>query len=211
MEARAWVTYKFAAATWYTKTLEQLIDIAGFQRFVGIEMSLDGALISLNGAFDASVAGLISASERFLNKENPEFVLTPAHRFDERLFAKQMNLLHQQNLRFDVLGTASAVASALQREDANNITPGWLQQFRRLRNTPTHQNTAPRHIDVVVGSDAITSIAVAGHGQDPVAYLRTTQERISALTEPILELVDYILPNGVPSLVPLRTPGEQEA
>ena len=49
-----------------------------------------------------------------------------------------------------------------------------------------HQNTAPRHIDVVVGTDAVTSLSVAGKAQGPVEYLAEIEQKILALTGPIL-------------------------
>lgn len=202
--ARAWVNYKITAARWHTATLKALIDQAGFQRYVGVEMALDGALASLNGAFDAAAAGLVGAAERYLQKDNEELLLTPAHRINERVFLERMGELGRQRLDFDVPGTAAAVASALEVGPDQNAPAGWLQQFRRLRNTPMHQDSAPRHIDVVVGSDAVTSLSVAGHGQNPVEYLDDVAGKVSALTTSVLELIDYILPNGIPSLRPLR-------
>lgn len=47
LDARAWCTYKLTAADWYIGTLRQLIERAGFDRFLGIEMALDGAFTSI--------------------------------------------------------------------------------------------------------------------------------------------------------------------
>jgi hypothetical protein len=201
---RSWVVYKITAARWYTATLKNLVDRAGFQRYVGVEMALDGALTSLNGAFDAAVAGLVGASERYLRKDDEELKLTPPFRINDALFMKRMRELHEQNLDFDVAGAAASVAAALRVGPDRNAPEGWLQQFRRLRNVPVHQDSAPRNIDVFVGSDAVTTISVAGHGRDPVEYLEDVTEKLSALTSPILDLIDYVLPNGIPSLRPVR-------
>lgn len=202
--ARSWVNYKITAAGWHTATLKSLIDQVGFQRYVGVEMALDGALASLNGAYDAAEAGLIGAAERYLHKDEQELLLTPSYKFNEKLFMKRMRELHQQRLDFDVAGTAAAVASALDVGPDPSAPNGWLQQLKRLRNVPMHQDSAPRHIDVVVGSDAVTTLSVAGHGQDPVEYLEDVTAKISSLTSQILDLIDYVLPNEIPSLRPLR-------
>lgn len=203
MDARSWVNYKLTAARWYTSTLKRLIDQAGFERYVGVEMALDGALASLNGSFDAAVAGLVGAAERYLQKDNEELVLTRPHKITDKLFTEAMRKLQQQHLDYDVVAIVAATASALEVGSDPDAPKGWLLQLKRLRNIPMHQDTAPRHIDVNVGSDAVTTISVAGHGQDPVEYLEDVTEKISALTSQILDLIDYLMPNGIPSLRPL--------
>jgi hypothetical protein len=64
----AWIRFKVWTADWYTETLGALgTRLGGYDRQVGIEMAIDGALGSLSGAFDASVALVIVAAERSLN------------------------------------------------------------------------------------------------------------------------------------------------
>lgn len=201
---RAWVNYKITAARWYTATLKNAVERAGFQRYFGVEMALDGALASLNGAFDAAVAGLVLSGDRYLRKDDVELVLTPTYLINDALFVKRMSELRGQDFDFDVAGTAASVAAALEVGPDKNAPVGWLQQFRRLRNMPMHQDSAPRTIDVFVGSDAVTTISVAGQGREPVEYLENVTEKVSSLTSPILDLIDYVLPNGIPSLRPLR-------
>ncbi|MHA7297725.1 hypothetical protein [Pseudarthrobacter sp. MDT3-1] len=201
---RAWANYKITAARWYIDTLKNIVDHAGFQRYVGVEMALDGALASLNGAFDATVAGLVGAAERYLRKDDEKLLLTPSHLINDALFVKRMSELREQNLDFNVARTAESVAAALEVGPDKNAPVGWLQQFRRLRNMPMHQDSAPRNIDVFVGSDAVTTILVAGHGREPVEYLEDVTEKIAGLTSPVLDLIEHVLPNGIPSLRPLR-------
>lgn len=205
-DARSWVNYKLSAAHWYIRTLQQLIDEAGFERYVGVEMALDGALSSLNGAFDAAVGGLIRAAEMYLLKDEIDPVFTRPHEFKDWVFVKRMAELDSQKLDIDVAGVAAKVASALEIGPDRDNPTGWLQQFRRLRNTPMHQTTAPRHIEVVVGTDAVTSLFVAGNAQAPVEYLTETKQKVLALTGPILGIIDHIIPHGIPSLRPLRKP-----
>jgi len=66
---RAWVRYKLRSAEWYIQALELVGEEVGFDRYVGVEMALDGALASLCGAFDAAVGGLIHASEEYQSKQ----------------------------------------------------------------------------------------------------------------------------------------------
>ena len=57
--AGAWANYKLRCSDWYIHLLDQRNQDCGFERLVGIEMTLDGALASLYSAFDAAVAGVI--------------------------------------------------------------------------------------------------------------------------------------------------------
>lgn len=63
--AVAWVRYRVWAADWYVRTLQR---VAGpgqnYDRLVGIEMALDGALNSLSSAFDAGTALIIKGRFR---------------------------------------------------------------------------------------------------------------------------------------------------
>ncbi len=65
-EVQPWVNYKLVATRWHIEALNSVVSQVGFQRCVGVEMALAGTLASLNGAFDAAVAGLIFAGEEFL-------------------------------------------------------------------------------------------------------------------------------------------------
>lgn len=202
-DARSWVNYKLTAARWYTATLADLIERAGFKRYVGVEMALDGALSSLNGAYDAARAGLAYAAERYLKKDDERPIFTPPHKM-ESMFDCLMQQIAEQQLEIDVAGTVAAMSAALEVGPDSTRPIGWLIQLKRLRNIPMHQDTAPRHIDVVIGSDAVTTLSVAGHGQDPVKYLEDVTAKMVDLTSPILELIDFVLPNGLPSMRPLR-------
>jgi hypothetical protein len=86
------------------------------------------------------------------------------------------------------------------RKAARNAVPHRSEHHPKLPD----QDSAPRHIDLFVGSDAVTSLSVAGHGQNLVEYLDDVAGKVSAMTTSVLETIDYILPNGVPSLRPVR-------
>src|SRR5712691_7922498 len=51
-----WVAFKLAAAGWYLETLGCLFaETKDLDRFVGVEMALDGFLTAVSSAFDAAV------------------------------------------------------------------------------------------------------------------------------------------------------------
>src|SRR5437879_4491248 len=59
-----WVSFKLTAAGWYLDTLQRLFDDTGdLDRFIGVEMALDGFLATVSSAFDAATAALIEAIE----------------------------------------------------------------------------------------------------------------------------------------------------
>src|SRR5438552_3982939 len=61
---RTWAEYKLTSARWYVEALEQIYLVtADLDRFVGVEMALDGYLGAISSAFDAAVGGLIDAIE----------------------------------------------------------------------------------------------------------------------------------------------------
>ncbi|MCR6679979.1 hypothetical protein NVV43_32035, partial [Escherichia marmotae] len=56
--------YRIWSADWHIRTLRELGGPHGsFDREVGIEMALDGALNSMSSAFDAGIALLVQAVE----------------------------------------------------------------------------------------------------------------------------------------------------
>src|SRR6478609_1915599 len=61
----AWVAYKLGTAEWFIDQLERVGDMVGYNRYVGVEMAMDGALAALCGGFDAAVGGLIGAVDKY--------------------------------------------------------------------------------------------------------------------------------------------------
>ena len=79
--ARGWVAFKLKSGGFHIDTLEAVGEARGFSRLVGVEMSLDAALAALCGAFDASVGGLIEASQQyFAGNDRLKFVALEANR-----------------------------------------------------------------------------------------------------------------------------------
>jgi hypothetical protein len=189
----AWVRYKIWAADWYTARLGELgTRFGSCDRQVGIEMAIDGALGSLCGAFDASVALLNVAAERSLNVTEADRI--PSHRYGWESFKGRVADTRVGRLpgMADLIDNVSAAL-----EGQNDAAPtGWLVVLRRLRNRATHQTSLPRTWttddhgggDTVVGITGIPNL-------NPFEYLKDTCNRVSDLTEQMLAManaVDFI-------------------
>lgn len=189
---RAWVEYKLIAAEWYLDTLTALENRTGeLSRLVGEEMALDGVLVGLSSAFDAAVAGLITAIET--SRGTPGAL--PPHRYDWPN-AKQL-----------AAGPPAILLTCMRTVDAalvgaNQATPtGWLARLRRLRNRAAHQNTIVRHYfrTIAVGAPVRvqqpSQIDVPGlGGQDPIPYLRAQLNATRSVCATILKDSDTINP-----------------
>ncbi len=198
LDSRAWATYKLAAADWYINTLRRLIEQAGFDRYLGVEMALDGAFTSINGAFDAAVRGLIQTADAYFLQNSPGAKPTPAHLMDVGVFSKRMGAL--QSHGFDASAINEAVQAAVERGPDPDAPTGWMEQFRRIRNLPMHQNTAARHYDVIAdGTPATVGLVVADSARQPVEYLQEMRQCVYALVSPVLALIDVVAPHGIPS------------
>jgi hypothetical protein len=146
--AVAWVRYRVWAGDWYARTLRSLAGQDGnYDRFVGVEMALDGALNSLSSAFDAGTSLLIRGAESVLKLEEADRL--PDHRYS---WKSARDLLKRPELGTDPDGTSNDevwrvildVDNALAGERDETPT-GWLSQLRRLRNQVAHQDTLARH------------------------------------------------------------------
>jgi len=66
---RSWVDCKLASADWYLQALRQLQSHGRpLDRYLGVEMAIDGVLAAQSSAIDAAVETLIRALERHLEK-----------------------------------------------------------------------------------------------------------------------------------------------
>lgn len=92
------------------------------------------------------------------------------------VFGERMTKL--QAYGFDAADLNDAVRSATDRGDDQKNPSGWLEQFRRVRNLPMHENTAARHYDVLVGTEATVGLSVAGVSRQPVEYLQEMRQRV---------------------------------
>lgn len=192
----AWIRYRVWAADWHTRTLREIAGPdAHYDRFVGIEMALDGALNNLSSAFDAAVGLLIETAENAL--EVPPDRRRPVHRYN---WAAARHLLKQPKIGTDADGTSNTeiwrtildIDNALAGE-ADPTPEGWLAQLRRRRNRVAHKDTLARHHH----SDGPTTIAGLEAGADAFAYLTAACDQIHDLTEPMIALAVRL---GAPEL-----------
>lgn len=186
--AVAWVRYRVWAADWYTRTLRDVVAVDGnYDRFVGVEMALDGALNGLSSAFDAAVALLIQGAEIVL--EVPEADRLPVRRYS---WKNARDLLKTRAIGTDPDGTSNDVVwrLILDIDDAldgeSDPSPsGWLAQLRRLRNQIAHQDTLARH-HYTDGPSTVQ--ALGGRDTDAFTFLAKACDRVHDLTEQMVAL-----------------------
>lgn len=207
---RGWVLFKLMSADWYVDRLEEVGGALGFDRYIGVEMAMDAALGSINGAFDATVAAVIEASQLFeeqaardTGEQAPKSI--PQHLFSWKDARRKLEATARLNINVEPLleaVDAALLAESVDAESHEVIPMGWLQQLRRLRNRTVHQGTLARSIDVVIGepNPQLTSwgITVGGRGEDPVDYIRTARRAVELLLNPMLEVCDLLAPLGIP-------------
>jgi hypothetical protein len=205
------VAFKLKSGGFHINTLEAVGEARGFSRLVGVEMSLDAALAALCGAFDASVSGLIQASQQYF-AGNDQGSSLPWERIEPQdhswwLFRKRISgYLQAEVPEYDVAGMVDAVDAAL---DTKGAALGWLAELRRLRNRAVHEQSLPRHIHVQIGVADRTDWALsvvspsteAGQApiyrvEHPARYLRAAQGNLTELTARILGLADHLCPEG---------------
>jgi hypothetical protein len=208
-----WVRYKVWSADWYTATLGHLVDQFGdLQANVGVEMALDGALSALSGAYDASVALMISSAERALGVPDDERL--PPHRYDWAAFKKIAQRPHEDRGQATMPSIMSfpGVPELLDDVDQalegqfDESPAGWLATLRRLRNQPMHQSALPRTWIVDWDTNETLDVRLSNiPGGDPVSYLKQSCDRTSALTERMISTANYFGFAGVSTPL-LRTP-----
>lgn len=190
--AVAWVRYRVWAADWYTRTLRSIAGPDGnYDRFVGIEMALDGALNSLSSAFDAGTALLIQGAETALDFDESD-------RLQVRWYSwrNARDLLKNPAIGTDPDGTSNDdvwrvvidVDNALAGEKDAAPT-GWLAQLRRLRNQVAHQDTLARHHDA---GGPTTVRAIGGRNADAFTYLARACDQVHDLTEQMVSLAIHL-------------------
>jgi hypothetical protein len=195
------VLYKLKSADWYITRLEEVGERLGFDRHVGVEMALDGALAALVGAFDAAVGAVIQAAERFEEQHAQDCGMTPPAPMEPHRYAWK----HAKS-RLRTAGAQVGVDSAAFRKTVdlalNREKHGWLVVLRDLRNAAIHHDTLARYIDVTVGSDqqqTTWGITVDGRGENPVRYLRAMHRLVELVVEPMLEACDRLVPLDIPT------------
>ncbi|WP_299954401.1 hypothetical protein [uncultured Modestobacter sp.] len=195
---RGWVLFKLRSADWYVDRLEEVGQRLGFDRYIGVEMALDGALAAISAAFDATVGAVIEAAEEFEDqaaRDRGEAIpkRIEQHKYNWRHARGKLALATE--IGVDTSKIVEAVNSALEEDPI-----GWLTRVRRLRNATIHNNTLARHIDVNVGqptAQTVWGISVGNRGEDPVEYLRTARQAVELLVLPMLDACDHFAPLGM--------------
>ena len=182
--AVAWVRYRVWSADWHTRTLRELGGPQGsFDREVGIEMALDGALNSLSGAFDAGVALLIRAVENAREVGADDRLPVFRYRWDRcRDMLKQADVAND-NVWHLILDIDTAIDGETLPKPS-----GWLAQLRRLRNRAAHQDSVARHHE----AGSVTGLSIQGQGTDAFTYLAGMCDQVHELTEQMIQVAIHI-------------------
>jgi hypothetical protein len=182
---RPWAEYKLWTAEWYLNTLRELFHATrDLDRYLGVEMALDGILGATSSAFDAAIGATIMAIEHKRGVQEAD--RTPTWR---RTWKRAKRLADRQppirlSARADV---DIAMAGEMDAEPT-----GWLAQLRRLRNRSTHEDTLARHLRRG-GPNEETQIIVPGRGAvDPIPYLEEALSSCQDLVFQILTEVDLL-------------------
>jgi hypothetical protein len=181
-KSHGWATYKLDAADWYLSTLRRIADERGdLDRFVGVEMAIDGAVQALCSVFEAAVYALTFALEKAA--DTPKDRRTPAGHTTWTHLAAEATMLNFP------LASASQVTAALAGEHSDS-PQGWLAQLLILRHQSARHNFLVRHWSVG-RTDPATCIDVPGAGpQPPIEYLTSTRALMEDLLQMLLGDID---------------------
>jgi len=180
----AWARYKVKSADWYLGALQIAAHVAGdVDRYVGIELALDGVLASLCAAADAAGAALLDAVERAV-------ALPEAERGTSSLAAWDRCLDIARGAGLE-LACERAVIDALDGGTSRSPT-GWLAQLRLLRDRAVRHNVLVRRFSIG-GEPPGRFIDVPGLGaRRPVEYLKSARRHVAELVEVLLADVDAL-------------------
>jgi hypothetical protein len=179
----AWVRYRIWSADWHTRTLKELGGPHGsFDREVGIEMALDGALNSLSSAFDAGVALLIQAVENSRDVDVDDRL--PVFRYS---WERCRDMLKQADIANDAVWRLILDVDNAIDGEALPEPIGWLAQPRRLRNRAAHQDSLARHHGAR-GAGNGTGLSIRGQRTDAFTYLAGMCDQVHELTEQIIRV-----------------------
>jgi hypothetical protein len=183
----SWSRFRVMAGTWYLDTLKVILARTNdLDRFVGVEMALDGFFAGMSSAFDAAVGGLCTAIEA--NRGVAEADRTPDHQKNWR----RVKLLAAQPPAI-ALSSMTAVDDALQVDPKTDEPTGWLAQLRRARNRMVHGDTLTRaffrNVSEPSGTGSIdpSKIGIPGVGKvEPIGYMEAALTSTTDLVELIL-------------------------
>jgi hypothetical protein len=178
----AWVRYRIWSADWHTRTMEELSEPHGsFDREVGIEMALDGALNGLSSAFDAGVTLLIRAVETARDLDIDDRMSVHLYNWERcRDMLRQAGIANEDVWRL-ILDVDNALAGESQA-----FPDGWLAQLRRLRNRVAHQDSLARIHEV--GGINVTGLSIRGQRVDAFEFLASLCDRVYDLSEQMIEV-----------------------
>jgi len=212
--APAWVKYKLRSADWYIDRLEEVGSKVGFDRYIGVEMAVDGALAALTAAYDASIRAVIKAVEMYEEQAvqdgrsagapppvSPrDYSWQGRKRNQQKIPGAKAKLKSVANEIRDI--NVESVVADVGQALRSKPSPGWLKALQDLRNAVIHHDTLARHIHVRVGGEnpgTTWGLQVAGESKHPVLYLRTASQQMAALTGQLLEVCELLCPNGFPT------------
>lgn len=180
--ADAWARFKLRAADWYLEALEVAEREVGLDRFVGVEMAIDGVLFSLCAGIDAAAQALLDEVERFAGPSPLR-----AHRPVGEDWTVLVALAEGAGVEL-ASGRAIHLAVRGDEEDAD----GWLTELQRLRALAVRRNVLVRRPNID-GAARSRLLDVPGLGQRPVLrYLRRARRRADALVEAMLADLDSL-------------------
>jgi hypothetical protein len=170
----AWARFKLKSADWYLGVLEAAEREGGLDRYVGVEMAIDGALASLVASIDAAGHGLARELDGCLGPG----VVDPQRCVWEQAVA----LANERSID---LGCERELARALGA-DASVEGAGWLVELRQLKDAAVRHNVLvrPRSLEGHVRGRLLDVPAV---GPRPVlAYLSCARRHADGLVEALL-------------------------
>lgn len=175
----AWARFKLRSADWYLDALDVAAQEVGLDRFVGVEMAIDGVLSSLCAGVDAAGHALLDEVERLVG---PSALRARRHLGEDwTLF---VDLAEEAGIG---LGSTRAVRLAV---DGDDEAGGWLTELQRLRALAVRRNVLVRRPNVD-GAARSRLLDVPELGQRPVVhYLRKARRRANGLVEALLADVE---------------------
>ncbi len=178
----AWARFKLRSADWYLEALEVAEREVGLDRFVGVEMAIDGVLSSLCAGVEAAAHALRSETEHLAGPSAP--------RPPWAVEGGWTLLVELAEGTGTALGSARALERAVRGD--HDETEGWLAELYRLRALAVQRNVLVRRPNVD-GAARSRLLDVPGLGQRPVVrYLRKARRRAESLVEVLLAEVDAL-------------------
>ena len=182
-KVHAWARYKLRSADWYLAALVATVGEAGdLDRFVGIEMALDGTLSSLCAAVDAAGFGLLEVLAQMLDPDVPAGSAAPGSWAEVFSIARSASV----ELACEKLALAALAGSG------TSSPAGWLAQLQALRDLAVRHNLLARRL--TLGAEPPGRyVEVPGLGPSrPIEYLEAVRCKVAGLVEALLAGIDEI-------------------